>query len=156
MKILATVLVTAALLTGCNVSFSDGSSKAAKSEAGTEAQQTAVAKAASAFLGELDSGAVQDTWGQASPYLRQISNQSAWITGIRALRGSVGAFKSRKLKGMGFTHTLDGAPTGDYAAIAFDTTFSNSTVQEKVVLQNGDGKWKVLGYFLSKSFKTHL
>ena len=156
MKFLATFLVTTALLTGCNVSFNDGSSKTAKSEAGTEAQQTAVAKAASAFLNKLDSGAAQDTWNQASPYLQKISNQTAWATGIQALRSSVGAFKSRKLKGIGFTHTIDGAPAGDYAAIAFDTTFANATVHEKVVLQNSGGAWKILGYFLSKSFKAHL
>lgn len=155
MKILATLLVTTALLTGCSVSFNDGSSNAATSEAGTEAQQTAVTKAAGLFLGKLDSGAVKDTWGQASPYLQQISNESAWVTGIQTLRSNVGAFKSRKLKGIGFTHAIDGAPAGDYAAIAFDTTFANSGVQEKVVLQNSEGTWKILGYFLSKSFKAH-
>jgi hypothetical protein len=99
---------------------------------------------------------VNETWGQASPYLQQISSQTIWSTGIGAFRSSAGAFKSRKLKGIGFTHTLDGVPVGDYAAVAFDTTFANSTVEEKVVLQNDQGEWKVLGYFLSKSFKTQL
>ncbi len=156
MKIFVTLLMTTFLLTGCNVSFNDGSSKAAKSEAGTEAQQTAVAKVAGAFLSKLDSGDVQETWSQASPYLQKISNQTAWATGIETLRSSVGAFKSRKLKGIGFTHTIDGAPAGDYAAIAFDTTFANSSAEEKVVLQNSRGEWKILGYFVSKSFKAQL
>jgi hypothetical protein len=50
MKIFATLLVATALLTGCNVSFNNDSSKGNSSEPGTKAQQQIAAKAANAFL----------------------------------------------------------------------------------------------------------
>jgi hypothetical protein len=156
MKRFAILFVATALLAGCTVSLNDGTEKAGEAEAGTAEQQLVVAKAANAFLKQLDSGAIAETWGQASPHLHQLSSQTVWSAGIRTFRTSVGAFKSRKLKGVGFTHTVEGVPTGDYAAVAFDTTFDSSTVEEKVVLHKDQGKWKVMGYFLSKTFKAQL
>jgi hypothetical protein len=156
MKIIATLLTATLLLTGCNVSFNSGSQQAGKSEPGTEAQQKLVANAADAFLRQLDSGDIDGTWSQSSPYLQQLSSRAVWSAGIGAFRKTVGPFKSRKLKGIGFTHEVDGVPRGNYAAVAFDTTFSGATVEEKVVLHEDKGDWKVLGYFMSKSFKGQL
>ncbi|MDQ3057262.1 MAG: DUF4019 domain-containing protein [Pseudomonadota bacterium] len=149
-------MVVATLLAGCNVSFNSGAEKADVVEAGTADQQAVVAKAASAFLKQLDAGAAERTWGAASPYLHQLSNKTVWSVGIRTFRSSVGAFKSRKLKGVGFTHAVEGVPAGDYAAVAFDTMFGSATVEEKVVLHNDHGTWKVMGYFLSKKYSAQL
>jgi predicted small secreted protein len=156
MKNFATLLVAAALLTGCNVSFNSGAGKAIELEAGTVDQQKVAAKAADVFLEQLDSGAADETWSQASPYLHQLTNQAMWSAGIRTFRSSVGIFQSRKLNDVGFTHSVKGVPTGDYAAVDFDTTFASSAVTERVWLHDDNGSWKVMGYFLSKSFKTHL
>jgi hypothetical protein len=156
MKIFAILLVAVTFLAGCNISFNSGAEKGGEVEAGTADQQVMVAKAANAFLKRLDAGAAGETWDAASPYLHQLSSQTVWSVGIRTFRGSVGAFKSRKLKGVGFTHTIDGVPAGDYAAVGFDTLFGNSTVEEKVVLHNDHGTWKVMGYFLSKTYKGQL
>ena len=86
--------------------------------------------------------------------LRNMTTEGVWATSIRALRSTVGSYKARKLKGIGFTHTLDGVPPGDYAAIGYDSIFSNASVQEKVVVQKEGGEWKVVGYFLTKTFSS--
>jgi hypothetical protein len=156
MKIIATLLAATLLLTACNVSINTDQQQAGKSEPGTEAQQKSVVSAAKAFLVQLDSGDIDGTWSKSSPYLQQLSSHAVWSTGISAFRSTVGGFKSRKLKGIGFTHEIDGVPSGDYAAVAFDSTFANATVEEKVVLHQDKGTWKVLGYFMSKSLKGQL
>lgn len=155
MKFFLACLIAITPLVGCNA-IAGAASGPAKVEAGTPAHQKAAVDAAVAFLKQLDSGAIDGTWGQASPYLHQLTNQTAWSVGLRTFRGGVGAFKSRKLKGIGFTHTVDGVPPGDYVAVGFDATFSNFTVEEKVVLHNAKGTWRVMGYFLSKTLSAHL
>ena len=152
MKLTIAFLIAVTLVAGCEVSFNSGTADKGTVEAGTAEEQTAVAKAANAFLKRLDAGKADETWSTASPLLSRSTNQVVWSVGIRTFRGSVGSFKSRGLKGIGFTHTVDGVPPGDYAGVGFDTTFSNSTVEEKVVLHKDQGEWKVMGYFLTKSF----
>jgi len=144
-----------AFLAGCKVNFNAGSANGHPLEAGTAEQQVVVAEAANVFLEQLDAGAIDQTWQSASPHLINFTNKTMWSNTLKALRGSVGKFKTRKLAGTGFTDTVEGAPHGEYAAIAFETSFSSGTVTEKVVLHKHRGKWKVLGYFLAKNFKVN-
>jgi hypothetical protein len=154
MKIAALIVTAVLLLGGCSVSFNNGAANEATSTPGTAAQQKVVTAAAVAFLKQLDAGLVENTWATASSVLRSATSQDTWVTGIGAFRSTVGAFKSRKLKGIGFTNTVSGAPAGEYAAVAFDSAFSNATVEEKVVIRKENGQWRVVGYFMSKKFSV--
>jgi hypothetical protein len=151
MKISALTLATALLLCGCNVSFNTGAAKNATSTAGTPEQQKVVVEAATAFLEQLDAGRVRETWAVASPVLRSATTQGMWVNGVGAFRSTAGTFKSRKLKGIGFTNTIEGAPPGEYAAVAFSSAFSNTSVEEKVVIRKESDQWRVVGYFMSKT-----
>jgi Protein of unknown function (DUF4019) len=154
-KIIFLFSLVLASLAGCKVNFNAGSANDHPIEAGTAEQQAVVTEAANAFLEKLDAGAIDETWQSASPYLVKFTNKTMWSSTLKTLRGSVGKFKARELAGTGFTDTVEGAPHGEYAAIAFETSFSSGTVTEKVVLHKDKGKWKVLGYFLLKNFKVN-
>ena len=150
MKNLVALFGFLALLVGCSASFEGDGEKAVN--AGSKEQQLEVAKAADGFLVQLDAGDVDATWAQTSPHLRKMTSESMWTASIRTFRAGVGEFRSRTLTGVGFTDTIDGVPKGDYVAVAFQTKFTTVTVEEKVVLHKDGGRWKVLGYFLSKRF----
>lgn len=145
-RLFAAVLVLLAL-TACRVN--KGSSADAV-EAGTREQQARAAMAADRFLKQLDSGDIDGTWEQASPHLHQITNRADWANAVRTMRKAMGAVRGRKVKGFGFTHAIDGIPPGDYVAVVLDTEFAAAKVEEKVVLHQDQGRWKPVGYFLSK------
>ncbi len=151
MKKLVVLFGFLALLIGCSASFEGNGEKTVSP--GSKEQRMEVAKTADDFLVQLDAGAIDATWAQASPHLHKITSETMWTATLRTLRAGVGTFRSRTLKGAGFTDTIDGVPPGDYAAVAFDTEFTAFTVEEKVVLHKDDGRWKVVGYFLSKRIK---
>jgi len=45
--------------------------------------------------------------------------------------------------------TLPGAPDGIYAVLLFDSIFKNKhECVEKIVIENSDQKWRVVGYFI--------
>lgn len=135
-------------LFGCSASLTVSASDDVNP--GTAAQQLEVAKAADGFLTQLDAGAFEATWTQRSPHLDQKTTRATWVGALRVFRAGVGEFQRRKLKGVGFTDTIEGVPPGDYVAVGFDTDFSVLAVEEKVVMHKVGGQWKVLGYFLTK------
>jgi hypothetical protein len=62
----------------------------------------------------------------------------------------LGALKSRVIQSSTFTHTLPGAPDGDYVVIKYATQFENqaSAVETVTPLREKDGSWHVSGYFV--------
>ncbi|SFR95058.1 Protein of unknown function [Dyella sp. OK004] len=142
----------------CSAPQSSGQPSATQDEvsAGTEAQEQEAAAAAKAFFNELDADHMEETWANAGPALKATSTSLTWAATLQALRSASGKAITRKVKGYGFTHHLANAPPGEYVAIGFDTKFTNATAVEKVIFQKDQGQWKVVGYFLSKSFTAKL
>jgi hypothetical protein len=148
MKQLMMVLLAAAMLCGCD------SNKPVSSPGttGTTQEQTEVLKAATDFVTLVDQDRIDETWLGASPLLKFSTNKLIWVNGIQALRSSLGDVENRSPKGFGFTHQLPDAPLGKYAAVAYTSTFSATSVEEKVAVQKDQGQWKVTGYFVLKHF----
>ena len=63
----------------------------------------------------------------------------------------MGALQKREPAAIGFNEQMPDAPAGKYALIEFASTFSTTTVREKVVFRNDDQQWRVVGYFFNKS-----
>ncbi|WP_233511162.1 DUF4019 domain-containing protein [Dyella psychrodurans] len=151
------VMIQACMLACSSPPSNDQSASAqGNTSAGTEDQERVAYAAAKVFLSEIDAGRFEETWANAGPALKATSNAEAWTAILHVTRSALGEAKDRKIKGFGFTDHLANAPPGEYAAIGFETTFVNATVEEKVVFQKDQGQWKVVGYFISKQFKAQL
>jgi hypothetical protein len=111
----------------------------------TEAQTSAAT-----WLALVDTGKYSESWEQSAALLKSAVTMAAWITAVSHVRGPLGALKSRHLQSTSFTHTLPGAPDGNYVVIKYTTQFENkeSAIETVTPLQEKDGTWRVSGYFI--------
>lgn len=151
MKLHTAVLLTAALLGGCDVSFNKPAPKVIASDPGTPQQQQQVFDTAISFLGLLDAGEPAKTWSAASSVMQAKTSELAWVAGLKTLRVGLGSFQTRQPETVGFIVDLPDAPAGRYAVIEFASTFATTTVKEKVIFRDDDTRWGVVGYFVHKS-----
>jgi hypothetical protein len=110
----------------------------------------AATDSATRWLAMLDAGKAGETWDQAAPAVQAAVSRAAWRAGLDGQRKPLGAVTSRKLQAATFTHTLPGAPAGDYVLIQYATDFANKpqSVETVVPMRLPDGSWKVSGYFV--------
>lgn len=151
MKLLAIVLCSVVLLGGCDISFNNSTPKVMASDPGTPQQQQQVLDTAVVFLELLDAGKADRTWPAVSPVLQAKTSELVWVNGLKALRLGLGTLHKREPAAIGFTEQMPDAPAGKYALIEFASTFSTTTVREKVGFRNDDQQWRVVGYFFNKS-----
>ena len=82
---------------------------------------------------------------------RKAVSEKEWLVAYESERRPRGALKQRALYQTQFDTRLPGAPDeGEYAFLAFRTSFANSTdARETVTLEReSDGVWRVIGYFI--------
>ncbi|QWP75875.1 DUF4019 domain-containing protein [Lysobacter sp. K5869] len=144
----------AATLPACKVQVGPSQKKQAEAvNIGTEAEQRELLRAAEAVAKDLDAGRYAAAWAKSSPTLSKQTNQEQFTKIISRMRGAVGAPGKRKVKGFGFESELDGL-AGRFGTIAIGTEFARlKTGEEKFVFEHVDGKWKLVGYFLSGKVK---
>jgi hypothetical protein len=111
-----------------------------------EAAQTA----ALAWLALVDAGDYPQSWYTAAAYFRNAVPQSQWVSKVAAVRGPLGAVKSRRVASSQFTHSLPGAPDGEYVVIHFTTSFEQKADATETVtpMKDPDGHWRVSGYYI--------
>jgi hypothetical protein len=116
-----------------------------------DADVTAPAEAAaSGWLSLVDAGNYSRSWEQAAGLFKAAVSQSSWGSAAQAARAPLGALKSRELLSSTYTHTLPGAPDGDYVVISYASHFQNKAQAIEIVtpLREKDGVWRVSGYFV--------
>ncbi|MGA8279131.1 MAG: DUF4019 domain-containing protein [Rhodanobacteraceae bacterium] len=116
-------------------------------------ESVAVAKAkASAiqWLALVDTGKYVESWQQAAGYFQSSISETSWQRAVGNVRKPLGKVNSRTLMSADFTHTLPGAPDGNYVVIQFATRFEHkaSAIETLTPLQEKDGSWKVSGYYV--------
>jgi len=133
----ATLLIAGLLLSGAALAQDAASGDLAKA-------------AASSWLALTDSGTYGASWDKAAPAFQKAINKESWDQALRNVRMPLGAVKARRLTNAQFTHTLPGAPDGDYFVLQFATQFENkATATETVTPMKGqDGNWRVSGYYI--------
>jgi hypothetical protein len=106
--------------------------------------------AAVAWLALLDAGDYAASWDAAATVFRQSISRADWGARAASLRGSTGALKSRTLRSETYTHTLPGAPPGDFVVIRFDASFAQqgSAIETVTPKKDTDGTWRVAGYYI--------
>lgn len=116
-----------------------------------DADATAQAQtAASAWLALVDAGNYSSSWEQAAGLFKAAVGQSSWASAAQAARAPLGALKSRQVLSSTYTHTLPGAPDGDYVVISYASHFQNKANAIEIVtpLREKDGVWRISGYFV--------
>ncbi len=107
-------------------------------------------EAATKWLALLDAGKTGAAWDASSPYLKSVVTRQKWIDGIGSARRPFGKFVKRTPTKFARSHSMPGAPDGDYSIIEFDTEFENGKrASEQIIWMLGEREvWSVSGYFI--------
>jgi len=114
-------------------------------------EETAQAEAAArSWLGLVDAADYARSWDTAAAYFRNSISQPQWVSRVSAARGPLGDLKSRQESSTQFTHSLSGAPDGEYVVIQFRTSFEHKAAATETVtpMKDADGQWRVSGYYI--------
>jgi hypothetical protein len=115
---------------------------AANAPSDEEARRTAVE-----WVALLDSGAYLKAYRQQPPRILSYGHSDQWLSWMRSRRGPLGRSRSRAFFKVTHSHTLTGAPDGNYELVAFKTSFQRKAqCVELVVLTSETGRWQVSGY----------
>ncbi len=133
----AALMIAGLLLSGAALSQDAASGNLAKA-------------AASNWLALTDAGSYGASWDKAAPAFQSAINKPGWEQALRNVRMPLGAVKARRLTKAEFTHSLPGAPDGDYFVLQFATQFENKAAAVETVtpMKAADGSWRVSGYFI--------
>ena len=106
--------------------------------------------AANGWLTLTDTAKYAQSWEAVASLFKTSIAKADWEKAVMGVRSPLGAVNSRKSKSATFTHTLPGAPDGEYVVIQFDTQFENKTsaVETVTPMLDKDGTWRVSGYFI--------
>lgn len=107
-------------------------------------------KAAESWLALTDAGAYSRSWDEAAALFQAAITKASWTAAVQSARSPLGSVKARKLKSALFTHTLPGAPDGEYVVIQFESKFEHkaNAIETVTPLREKDGSWKVYGYYI--------
>ena len=115
-----------------------------------EVAKKASAESAQSWLALVDAGEYAKSWSAAAELFQKQVSADRWAETVRGVRGELGKLGSRKATTSDYSRTLPGAPDGEYVIQQYASTFENKKeAMEHVVLMNEkDGTWKVVGYFI--------
>jgi hypothetical protein len=104
---------------------------------------------AKAWLKLVDGGQSANSWAQAGAVFKARNSEQTWQAMLTAIRSRLGPVESRKIASVQFSHSLLGAPDGEYALVRFNSAFVHkSSVLETLSLGNEHNHWVVIGYFI--------
>ena len=104
--------------------------------------------AAEAFLSLIDQDNYQESWTEASAWLRNNVDANQWAEHAGRIRQPLGIVNHREFNSIEFDDSLEDMPAGSYAFVYFDTTLTNNgSASEMVALVlEDDSTWRVIGY----------
>jgi hypothetical protein len=104
--------------------------------------------AAESFLFLIDRGNFQESWADASPWLKDNVDAAQWAKHAGSYRQPLGTVDHREFKSVEFHDSLEDMPAGKYAFVFFDSSLAdNSSASEMVGLSlDVDSIWRVIGY----------
>lgn len=109
-------------------------------------------KAAEAWLTLIDAAKYNEAWKQGSGILRRVP-QKPWVTMTGAVLDPLGPLASREFLSSVFTHTIPGAPPGEYVIVKFKTKYAYAKGQETVTLIKGQsGAWKTAEHTIGRTY----
>jgi hypothetical protein len=105
-------------------------------------------QAIDAWLVVVDEKSYADSWIEASTQFRKAIDQPGWTQALSAMRGQVGALRSRTVRSVRRVAQLPRAPTGEYVVVEYVTSFYRKPQAAETVTatRENDGSWRVSGY----------
>jgi hypothetical protein len=114
-----------------------------------DAKEKAAAEVAQRWLALLDKGEYGKAWDECGPLFQSRVTRTQWVEGLPKDRGPFGAFKSRKLEGLGYPKAQQGMPPIEYVQISFSSVFEKQDkILEVVNLVLDGGTWRPVGYLI--------
>ncbi len=100
------------------------------------------------WLHTIDAQHYQQSWDQASTYLKTALTAPQWQQTLTAHRQPFGSPLSRILQKTEYRRDLPGVPKGQYIIFHFMTTFKDKpdAIETVVVTKETNGEWKSIGY----------
>ena len=99
------------------------------------------------WLALLDSGQYVTAYKKQPPRILTYGHEDQWLSWMRSRRAPFGRAKTRAFSRVRHSHTLNGAPDGNYEFIEFKSSFERkATCLEVVTLTSETGRWQVSGY----------
>jgi hypothetical protein len=111
---------------------------------------TTVQHVARDWLALTDRGDGAASWDAAASQFKKALPRERWTDSLKKARDPFGALAQRTVLSTTFATSFPGAPDGNYAMVLFRTSFAKKTdATETVTLEReGDGAWRVVGYFI--------
>lgn len=115
-----------------------------------EKAKDAALLSAQSWLALVDWGRYSESWEEAASYFKANVSKESWESAMRGAREPLGEAQSRQVRGVTYTKSLPGVPDGEYVVLQFATSFAKkkSAVETVTPMLDGDGKWRVSGYFI--------
>lgn len=106
--------------------------------------------AADAWLARMDAGDVEGTWEGTSSLFRQLVDLPQWTASYQQVNAIFGRALARELGTTDCRESIPGAPDGQYVVLEYMTEFERKkeAVETVVAALDGDGEWRVGGYFV--------
>ena len=106
--------------------------------------------AAAAWLALVDAGNYSASWQEAAGLFQSAVSPQAWASAVQSARSPLGALQSREVESATYTHTLPGAPDGEYIVIKYASKFAGkaNAVETVTPLEEMNGAWRVSGYYV--------
>ena len=106
--------------------------------------------AAHTWLKWVDQGHYETSWQETAEPFKKAITAAQLQTSVNEVRTPLGQLISRQPILAQYTRTLPNAPAAEYVVVQYQTRFANrDTVIETVTpMREGDGVWRVSGYFL--------
>ena len=129
-----------------------GLTACSKSDNKSETKE-AVQKVALDWLAITDSGDYAKSWDASASELKKEIEKEDFEGVLNLVRKFLGAVESRNLKDAAYTTQLPEMPKGEYFVLKFETIFADKkqAVETVTLMQEKDGSWKVMGYFVEDS-----
>ncbi len=109
----------------------------------------ASSQASADWLKLVDDGKYGDSWDQGAVIFKLTMPKDEWNLYLSKVRGNEGSVSSREIADQRVSTNPQGLPQGSYIVMVYDTKFSNgNSANELVTLQNEDGTWRVMGYYI--------
>ncbi len=121
-----------------------------KAEEAEQEKEKAAVFAAEQWLNLIDEAKYEESWREASGYLRSAVKQEDFSQALKGARTPLGKVVWRKLKSARFSKELPGAPDGQYFVLQFDAEFENKKTAIETITPKLEraGEWRVSGYFI--------
>lgn len=115
-----------------------------------QSSETDALAAAQGWLELIDKGESSESYERAASLFKSAVSLGQWQSSLAAAQAPLGKPLSRSLKSSRYAEELPGAPDGEYYVIEYDTAFERkrSGTETVVPMLDGDGVWRVSGYFV--------